>query len=77
MIDREDREIGRWRCGLPDGTTVWVVERQYYVCTQHGETKRSYPGASRYVLTTGEVVRYIDSETFELTETGELILRLT
>jgi hypothetical protein len=37
---------------------------------------RSFPGARRLMLSTGEVVRYIDPETYEVVMSGELIRRI-
>ncbi len=71
-----ETELARWRCVTEDETHVVVVELQHFPAQRAGAPVRNYPGARRFALTTGETVRYIDSDTFALSETGELLRRI-
>ena len=70
-----EEEIAWYRCIGDDDTPLVVLE---YAFTSRARTQtgsRSYPGARRLVLSTGEPVRYIDASTFEVIGTGELLRR--
>lgn len=75
MAEPVEREIGRWFCSAEEGRGVWVVEHQFFAVPETDQPQRHHPGARRLALTTGEPVRYIDGDTFEVVETGELIVR--
>lgn len=68
-----EREIGRYRCTGDDGSTVEVVEYQHFSRRDTGARVRCYPGARRLALATGEPVRCVGDNTFEVLATGELI----
>lgn len=70
-----EREIGRWRCATEDGSYLTVAASQHLAMPAAGEAARYNPGARRWALSTGEPVRYIDADTVEVTETGELLRR--
>ncbi|CUS43237.1 MAG: hypothetical protein V4610_19220 [Pseudomonadota bacterium] len=70
-------ELARHRCHGDDGTTVTVVEYRYvHIGQSQGGTPRRYPGARQMALTTGQAVRYVDAETFEVVGSGELLARI-
>lgn len=69
-------EIDRWRCATEDESFVTVIAYQYMATPASGEPARYYPGARRLTLSTGEAVRYIDANTVEVIETGELLCRV-
>lgn len=71
-----EREIARWRCATDDESTVTVIEYQHVAAPAPGEPARHYPGARRLALSTGEPVRYIDADTVEVIQTGELLRRI-
>lgn len=71
-----EKEIARWRCRTEDESLVTVIEYQHIAAPAPGAAARHYPGARRLALSTGEVARYIDSASFELVETGEMLRRV-
>ena len=72
MID--ERELERIRCIGDDGAMLIVVCFQLFMEVTNG-AKRRFPGARRWALLDGQAVRVIDSRTFEVTATGELITK--
>lgn len=68
-----ERKINMLRCAGDDGATVFVVEHQYFDRRQTAHGERTYSGARRFALNTGEPVRLIDGQTYEIIKTGELI----
>jgi len=71
-----ERETNRIRCLGDDGSTIVVVEHQHIEQRHTDIGQRSYPGARRFALTTGEPVRVIDDRLYEVSGTGELLRRL-
>lgn len=71
-----EEELDRYRCVGDDGSYVTVIDRRHVYLVRNGQGSRRQLGARRLALDTGEAVRYIDSETFEAVETGELLRRL-
>lgn len=69
-------ELGRYRCVGDDGTRLTVVEYRYVHVTRDKSGTRRHLGARQLALETGEAVRYIDAETFEVIDSGELLRRL-
>jgi hypothetical protein len=69
-------ELARYRCMSDDETPVIVVERRYVHISRGGSGTRRQLGARRLTLETGEMVRYIDDELFEVVHSGELVRRL-
>lgn len=78
-VDRGDRllveETARYRCVGDDGSTLVVVEYRHLRIAQGENGTRNQIGGAWTELLTGEMLRYIDAETFELISTGELIKR--
>ncbi len=66
-------EVARHRCIGDDGTPLFVVERRHVFTTQGESGTRHYPGAASTMLLDGEPVRYIDTRTFAVIATGELL----
>ena len=66
-------ELARHRCTGDDGTAVVVVEHRHVFTTQGDSGTRQHRGAAWSTLIDGEPVRYIDSRTFEIIATGELL----
>ena len=70
-----EEEIAWHRCTGDDGSSLVVVEYAFLSRKQIQAGLRTYRGARRLALATGEPVRYIDVSTFEVIATGELIRR--
>lgn len=70
-----ERETNRFRCTGDDGSWIVVVEHQHFDRRKNAQGHRVYPGARRFALDTGEPVRLIDARTYEVIETGELLLQ--
>lgn len=66
-------EFARFRCVGDDGTPLIVIDMRRSNLVKGPSSVRSFPGARRLMLSTGEVVRYIDPETYEVVISGELI----
>lgn len=71
-----ERETNQFRCIGEDGSTIVVVEHQHFDRQVTNGGVRTYPGARRYALSTGELVRGIDDRAYEVIDTGELLRRL-
>lgn len=61
-------------CVGDDGTCLMVIEYRYMLHEETPAGVRVYPGARRWALDSGEPVRVIDRETFEVVATGELLV---
>lgn len=70
-----EEELSRHRCLGDDGTILTVIEYRHVDTIPGASGTRIYPGARRLALSTGEPVRYIDSETFEVIASGEMLRR--
>jgi hypothetical protein len=70
-----EKECARYRCEGENGSSITVLEFQYFAQAETKVGRRRYPGAQRLALSTGEPVRYIDPITFEVIGTGELLRR--
>jgi len=70
-----EEERSRHRCTGDDGASVTVIEYRHAATIPAASGTRIYPGARRLALSTGEAVRYIDAETFEVIASGELLRR--
>lgn len=68
-------EVARHRCIGDDGSSLVVVEYRRRRAIQGKSGVRDQIGAAWTALLSGEIVRYIDPETFEVISTGELIRR--
>jgi hypothetical protein len=64
-----EEELARYRCQGDDGAFLTVIEYR------HVDVVCAATGARRLGLSTGEPVRYIDAETFEVIASGELLRR--
>lgn len=71
-----EEALAHYRCAGDDGTYVTVVEHRHVAIEKGPAGVRHRPGARRLALTTGEAVRYIDAQTFEVVASGELLRRL-
>lgn len=69
-------EFARFRCLGDDGSSLIVIDVRRSSLVRGPCGTRSFPGARRLMLSTGEVVRYVDPETFEVVISGELIRRI-
>ena len=69
-------EFARFRCLGDDGSSLIVIDVRHSNLVKGPSGARSFPGARRLMLSTGEVVRYIDPETYEVVVSGELIRRI-
>lgn len=70
-----EHEVDRFRCMSDDGTCLTVLEHRHIAIVDVEGKTRSLRGARRLALSTGERVRYIDANTFEVVDTGELLRR--
>ena len=66
--------LARHRCIGDDGTRLIVLELRHALHQQTSVGPRTYPGARHWALETGEGVRVIDRQIFEVLATGELLL---
>jgi hypothetical protein len=74
-MSRAMEELGRYRCMGDDGTALTVVEYRHIFTSSDGGTVRRQHGARWLALLDGEPVRHIDSATFEVVASGELLRR--
>lgn len=70
-----EHEVHRFRCLSDDGTCLTVIEHRHVAIVDVEGKTRSLPGARRLALSTGERVRYIDADTYEVVDTGEVLRR--
>ena len=70
-----EREICRTRCIGDDGTPLVVIEYQHVERRRTGSGERSYPGARRSALASGEPVRSLGDGAWEVIATGEVLRR--
>ena len=70
-----EREISRMRCVGDDGTPLVVIEYQHVDRRRTGSTERTYPGARRLALASGEAVRPLGDGVWEVIATGEVLRR--
>lgn len=68
-----EKEIQRYDCEGIDGSSITVVECQYFLEQSQDGRLRTYPGARRFALADERAVRRIDGKTFEVVDTGVLI----
>lgn len=68
-----EREISRTRCVGDDGTPLVVIEYQHVDRRRTEGGDRSYPGARRSALASGEAVRPLGDGVWEVIATGELV----
>ena len=68
--------IARYRCIGDDETPLVVLEYRHLHQAHSSKGVRRHLGARRLALGNGAAVRYIDAETFEVIESGELLRRL-
>lgn len=69
-------EIGRYRCVGDDETPLVAIEYRVVEIDESGATVRRRLGAREVRLQFGEELRIVDSYTFEVPTTGELIRRM-
>jgi len=70
-----EREISRTRCAGDDGSSLVVVEYQHVERRRTESGERSYPGARRWALASGEAVRPLGDGVWEVIATGEVLRR--
>ena len=68
-------ELARHRCVGDDGSSLTVVEYVHIITIRRGIRTRRFRGAAWWALLEGEKVRYLDPVTFEVINSGELLLR--
>ncbi|MDK2768337.1 MAG: hypothetical protein KYX69_11535 [Sphingomonas sp.] len=71
-----EEETARFRCMGDDDTPLIVIEFRHALTVLGKRGHRTFPGAIRLALSTGEAVRYIALDLFEVVDTGELLRRL-
>lgn len=69
----EKKELNRIACLGNDGRSLTAVRFQYFEISETKKGLRRHPGASCIELTSGEGVRQLDNEYFEVIATGEII----
>jgi len=77
-MSREIREIGRFHAVAQDGTVHTVIEYRHFA--QRSATSGPSPwqeDCKQHFLATGSAVACIETDTFEVVHTGEILLRLT
>lgn len=70
-----ERETATYKVMGDDDTCLIVKQYSYRRTQDTGSGRRTYPGSRRLALLSGEAVRYIDSLTFEVIATGEMLRR--
>jgi hypothetical protein len=70
-----EHEVARFRCIGDDETPLIVLEYLHSEIVPGRTGARFLRGARRLALTTGEAVRYIDENRFEVVKSGELLRR--
>lgn len=70
-----EQEVERIKCVGDDASQLTIIEFRYTAVLPGSRGIRILPGARRLALSTGEAVRYIDRDTFEVVCTGELLRR--
>lgn len=70
-----EREISRTRCVGDDGSPLVVIEYQHVERRQTDNGERSYPGARRWALASGEAVQPLGDGVWEVIATGEVLRR--
>jgi hypothetical protein len=70
-----EREISRTRCVGDDGSPLVVIEYQHVDRRRTDSGERSYPGARRWALASGEKVRPLGDGVWEVMATGEVLRR--
>lgn len=70
-----EREISRTRCVGDDGSPLSVVEYQHIDRRETGSGERTYPGARRLALASGDPVRSLGDGVWEVIATGEVLRR--
>lgn len=70
-----EREISRTRCVGDDGSPLTVIEYQHVERRQTDSGERTYPGARRSALASGEPVRPLGDGIWEVIATGEVLRR--
>jgi hypothetical protein len=71
------REIRRFFAVADDGTEYVIVEHQEIIdAAHHGDKRAGLPGMKRLATLDGRAVNYIDSETFQIVETDEIVRKI-
>lgn len=68
-------ELARHPCMGDDGTPLVVVEYRHIFMAGESDNVRKHRGSIWMSLLNGEPVRHIDSTTFEVVASGELLRR--
>jgi len=71
-----EREISRTRCIGDDGSPLVVIEYQHVERRQTDSGERSYPGARRWALASGEPVQPLGDGIWEAIATSEVVRRV-
>lgn len=70
-----EREISRTSCVGDDGSPLTVIDYQHIDRRQTDGGERTYPGARRSALASGEAVRPLGDGVWEVIATGEVLRR--
>jgi len=70
-----EREISRTRCIGDDGSPLVVIDYQHVDHRQTDSGERTYPGAQRSALASGDAVRPMGDGVWEVIATGEVLRR--
>ena len=71
-----EREISRTRSVGDDGSPLVVIECQHVERRQTDSGERSYPGARRWALASGEPVRPLGDGVWGVIATSEVVRRV-
>ncbi len=71
-----EQELERFKCVGDDASPLTVLECRLVSVVEEARGIRIVPGARYLRLKSGERVRLIDINTFEVEQTGELITRV-
>jgi len=71
-----EREVSRSRCVGDDGSPLVVIEYQHVERRQTDSGERSYPGARRWALASGEPVQPLGDGIWEAIATSEVVRRV-
>lgn len=72
-----EREIGRFFAKTDNGKEYQIVEYQKYIdASTMDSPNEEIPGIKRMQTTDGLHVNYIDSETFKIVETNEIVRKV-
>ena len=69
----EKKELERIECRDDEGRSLTVIRFRFFEIVETGKGTRKRPGAIGLELTTGEALRQVDKNCFEVIDTGAFI----